>query len=170
MFRSFKVSVAIGAAVLIAASGCSLPNLLCSHSAPSEEVVVADYSGGCAGGCSVASTNCGCGCDAGFVDAGFVDAGFVDAGFVDTGMGESIVVDSEVVDDDKYIIGTPKEEATSALVQEPASNGFTPNSAANSPVAGSATKALDVVQPPEGLKSAVESALPANSLPGNLLP
>jgi len=160
MFRSFKVSVAIGAAVLIAAPGCSLPNLLCSHSAPSEEVVVADYSGGCAGGCSVASTNCGCGCDAGFVDAGFVD----------TGMGESIVVDSEVVDDDKYIIGTPKEEATSALVQEPASNGFTPNSAANSPVAGSATKALDVVQPPEGLKSAVESALPANSLPGNLLP
>ena len=165
MFRSFKVSVAIGAAVLIAVPGCSLPNLLCSHSAPSEEVVVADYSGGCAGGCSVASTNCGCGCD-----AGFVDAGFVDAGFVDTGMGESIVVDSEVVDDDKYIIGTPKEEATSALVQEPASSGFTPNSAANSPVAGSATKALDVVQPLWGLKSAVESALPANSLPGNLLP
>ena len=159
MFRSFKVSVAIGAAVLIAAPGCSLPNLLCSHSAPSEEVVVADYSGGCAGGCSVASTNCGCGCDAGFVDAGFVD----------TGMGESVVVDSEVVDDDKYIIGTPKEEAASALVQEPA-GGFTPTSAPNSPVAGSASKALDVIQPPAAVKSAVESALPANSLPGNLLP
>jgi len=136
-----------------------LPNLLCSHSAPSEEVVVAGYSGGCAGGCSVASTNCGCGCDAGFVDAGFVD----------TGMGESIVTSSEEVDADKYLIGTPKEEA-GALIQDPSSSGFTPTAAENSILGGSATKALNVVNPPEGLKSAVESALPANSLPGNLLP
>ena len=155
MFRSFKVSVAIGAAVLIAAPGCSLPNLLCSHSAPSEEVVVADYSCGCAGDCSVVSTDCGCGCD---------------AGMVDTTMGESVFVDSEVVDDDKYIIGTPKEEAASTLAQEPASSGFTPNSAANSPVAGSASKALDVVKPPVDVKSAIDAVAPGNSLPGNLLP
>ena len=48
MFRSLKVSVTLGAAVLIAAPGCCCPNLLTSHSSPSEEVVVADYSGGCA--------------------------------------------------------------------------------------------------------------------------
>jgi len=134
MFRSLKVSVTLAAAVLIAAPGCCCPNLLTSHSSPSEEVVVADYSGGCAGDCSVVSTDCGCGC------------GF-DTGIVDTTMGESIFVDSEVVDDDKYLIGTEK-----------------------SSVGGSASKVLDVVKPPADVKSAIESALPSNSLPGNILP
>ena len=44
MFRSIKVSVTLIAAVLIAAPGCCLPNLLCNHSSPSEETVVAGYS------------------------------------------------------------------------------------------------------------------------------
>lgn len=44
MFHSIKVSVTLGAAVLIAAPGCCLPNLLCNHSSPSEETVVAGYS------------------------------------------------------------------------------------------------------------------------------
>ena len=156
MFRSLKVSVTLAAAVLIAAPGCCCPNLLTSHSSPSEEVVVADYSGGCAGDCSVVSTDCGCGC------------GF-DTGIVDTTMGESIFVDSEVVDDDKYLIGTPKEEAK-ALVLDASSSGFTPNAAEKSSVGGSASKVLDVVKPPADVKSAIESALPSNSLPGNILP
>ena len=155
MFRSLKVSVTLGAAVLIAAPGCCCPNLLTSHSSPSEEVVVADYSGGCAGDCSVVSTDCGCGCD---------------AGVVDTTMGESVFVGSEVVDDDKYLIGTPKDEVSSALAQEPTDSGFTPTAAESSSVAGSASKALDVVKPPVDVKSAIDAVAPGNSPPGNLLP
>lgn len=159
MFHSIKVSVTLGAAVLIAAPGCCLPNLLCNHSSPSEETVVAGYSSEYVGDYSAVSTDCGCGCTSG------CSTGVVDSGTYDAGAGESVVV----ADDDKYIVGTPLEEP-SGLVEEPSSGGFTPAAAKDSAIGGSGSKVIDVVKPPVDLKTPLENALPGNSLPGNLLP
>ncbi len=64
MFRSIKVSVTLGAAVLIALPGCCLPNLLCNHSSPSEEVISSGYSNQYVGDYSATSADCGCQCSA----------------------------------------------------------------------------------------------------------
>lgn len=157
MFRSFKVSVTLCAAVLIAAPGCCLPNLLCNHSSPSEETVVADYSSQNVGDYSASSSDCGCGCATGVVDAGMADSGYVDTGYVDTGMVETGVVDGQ------YIIGTPVEPS-GTLGQESSTSGFQPTLAEGSTFEGSGPKVMDIVKPPADLKSPLE-----NSLPGSLL-
>lgn len=164
MFRSIKVSVTLGAAVLIAAPGCCLPNLLCNHSSPSEETVVADYSSQSAGDYSVISADCGCGCSAGAVDTGMVDTGMVETGVVQTGVADTGMVEAGA-DDGKYIVGTPVEEEVSILPQESSTSGFQPTQAGSSTSGGSGSKVMDIVRPPVDLKSPIEASLPGNLLP-----
>jgi len=99
MFRSIKVSVTLGAAVLIASPGCCLPNLLCSHSSPSEETVVSGYSDEYIGDYSVVSSDCGCGCG--------VAAGET----VSTG---EFQVPTEAVANDAYLVNMPASETGAA--------------------------------------------------------
>ena len=151
MFRAIKVSVTLGAAVLIAAPGCSLPNLLCNHSSPSEETVVVGNSSQYVGDYSDVSSDCGCGCDAGVVDSGMYDAGTVD----------SVIVS----DDDRYIIGTPQEEAAEPVAEGALISEFQSTPTVDATLGGSGSKVLDVVKPPVELKTPVEKSLPGNLLP-----
>jgi len=150
MFRSIKVSVTLGAAVLIASPGCCLSNLLCNHSSPSEETVVAGYSSEVVSDYSVVSSDCGCSC--GSCGIG-VDSG-IDSGY-------SSVYEGEVNEADKYLISSPTENQTGAYAADSADSGFQPTLAETSEIAGSATKkVIDVVRPPVDLKTPLENALP----------
>lgn len=155
MFRSIKVCVTLSAAVLIAAPGCCLPNLLCNHSSPSEETVATGYTSQPVENYPAASSGCGCGCSS--CGTGVVDTGMYDAGMVDSG----VVVGTE---EDKYIVGTPVDEP-SGLVSESSNSVFQAAPTVDSALGGSGSKVLDVVKPPVDLKTPLE-----NSLPGNLLP
>ena len=165
MFRSIKVSVTLGAAVLIASPGCCLPNLLCSHSSPSEETVVSGYSNEYVGDYSVVSSDCGCGCG--------VAAGET----VSTG---EFQVPTEAVDNDAYLVNMPASETGAAGGSATKTDSVEGTLSTVDSIAGSATKAatgdsafsanqvnkvLDVVKPPAGLKKPLENALPGNLLP-----
>lgn len=149
MFRSIQVSAILAAAVLIAAPGCCSTNgLLCSHSSPSEETVVADYSGGYVENYSTGCSECGCGCGVAADTETFYS-------------GNASPTAAEVVDADKYLIGTPIDQGEVAAP----SGDVSPTPAANSAVDGSGSKLLDIVHPPADLKTPIEASLPGNLLP-----
>jgi len=105
MFRSIQVSAILAAAVLIAAPGCCSTNgLLCSHSSPSEETVVADYSGGYVENYSTGCSECGCGCGVAADTETFYS-------------GNASPTAAEVVDADKYLIGTPIDQGEVARLK-----------------------------------------------------
>lgn len=137
MFRSIKVSVTLGAAVLIALPGCCLPNLLCNHSSPSEEVISSGYSNQYVSEYSAISADCGCQCSA--VDNG--ETAFENS--FETGQEANATVDSSMSS-----VVTPSPAETSGAIVE-----------------GNNEKVLDVVQPPAELKKPTELDLPGNFLP-----
>ncbi len=146
MFRSIKFSFTVGAAILVAAPGCCLPNLLCSHASSSEEIIIGDYAGEIVDDYSVVSSDCGCSCDAGGV------------GVAGPGVASEVGAMELSIEDDGDEISSFDIDTYPSVAQP------TPADSQKLEVAD-AQKVADAVQPPAALEKPDEKSLPSNFLP-----
>ena len=141
MFRSIKATVSLSAIILLAAPGCCLTNLLCSHTPPKTKTVVS----GCGDRC--VSESC--------ADCGYHSA------VVQTEMMNAEVVKAESVEDGKYIVGTPMK-VNKAVEGEALHGVFEPIPTETTASDIRDSEAFEIVLPPADLADPLHNPLPGD--------
>ena len=153
MLPPIKLSLVFAASIVIGAPGCCIPGLLCNHSAPSEEVVVSNYSDQYVDSYSDGYSGCAS-CEQAAAAAASQTETFVE--YPSQYSGQSIMETASQ---------SSGETQGQFQIQEPTVNADNPY------VSGSGSKGFDagnlreVITPPADLKTPDENALPGNFLP-----
>ena len=161
MLPPIKLSLVFAALIVIAAPGCCIPGLLCSHSAPSPEVVTSSYSGqyvdSYSSGCSECAS-CNQAADFGAMptETHSEYTEYPEYPSQYSGSGQSIMETAS----------PSTGETTNAFqVQEPSIDANSPYVSGSSSKGFQAGNLKDVINPPADLKTPAENALPGNFLP-----